>query len=243
MHSSEWFKDWFDSPYYHILYKNRDDKEAATFIDHLTEHLSLDHTHRIWDLACGKGRHSLYLSQKGLHVTGTDLSENSIQCASQNENHFLEFYVHDMRTTFRLNYFTHVFNLFTSIGYFENYNDNLRVFKNVYAALKPGGIFVIDFFNADYVKSHLVKSDTKDVEGITFHINKTIENGHVLKTINFTDKGKEYKYCEKVSLLSLEDFTSFSKAAGFTIKAAFGDYKFSAFDKSTSERLILILVK
>jgi cyclopropane fatty-acyl-phospholipid synthase-like methyltransferase len=243
MQQPDWFKDWFDSPYYHILYKNRDEKEAAVFIDHLADYLGLNQTHRIWDLACGKGRHSLYLSKKGLHVTGTDLSENSIHCASQSENEHLEFYVHDMRTTFRLNYFTHVFNLFTSIGYFENYKDNLKVFKNVYASLKSGGIFVVDFFNADYVESHLVKSDLKVVEGISFYINKTIQDGHVMKTITFSDKGQDYKYCEKVSLLSLKDFTSFSEASGFRIKATFGDYKFSPFDKTNSERLILILEK
>ncbi|NQX98132.1 MAG: hypothetical protein HRT73_09675, partial [Flavobacteriales bacterium] len=37
--NSEWFEDWFDSPYYHILYKNRDDKEAKDFISNLINYL------------------------------------------------------------------------------------------------------------------------------------------------------------------------------------------------------------
>ncbi|MGZ4037453.1 MAG: SAM-dependent methyltransferase, partial [Bacteroidia bacterium] len=123
MEKAEWFKDWFNSPYYHVLYKNRDQSEAAAFIDKLSGHLELNAGHLIWDLACGKGRHSTYLNKKGFNVTGTDLSENNIQKASVNANDRLEFYVHDMRTLFRVNYFTHVLNLFTSIGYFGNVND------------------------------------------------------------------------------------------------------------------------
>jgi len=34
-----WFKDWFNSPYYHLLYFNRDEQEAAAFIDRLIKDL------------------------------------------------------------------------------------------------------------------------------------------------------------------------------------------------------------
>ena len=46
----------------------------------------------------------------------------------------------------RINYFETVVNLFTSIGYFNDQRDNYGVFQNVYNALKPKGVFVIDFF-------------------------------------------------------------------------------------------------
>src|SRR4051812_27347081 len=102
--SHTWFKDWFNSPYYHILYKKRDDKEAQGFMDALAKHLQLNASYKIWDLACGKGRHSIYLNSKGLNVIGTDLSENSIKEALKHSNETLEFYKHDMRTPFRINY-------------------------------------------------------------------------------------------------------------------------------------------
>ena len=124
MQNPEWFKDWFNSKYYHVLYKNRNEAEASRFIDKLTDHLQLRKDHLIWDLACGKGRHAVYLNGKGFNVIGTDLSENNVKCAAEKSNKNLEFYVHDMRSPFRVNYFSHVFNLFTSIGYFENEKDN-----------------------------------------------------------------------------------------------------------------------
>lgn len=115
----EWFSSWFDTPYYHTLYKNRDYEEASLFIDNVSNFLKLKQSTVCWDLCCGKGRHSIYLNKKGFRVIGTDLSEQSICEANESANETLEFYQHDMRKLFRTNYFDVVFNLFTSFGYFE----------------------------------------------------------------------------------------------------------------------------
>ena len=60
-----WFKEWFNTPYYHILYKDRDFVEAENFIRNLTQDLQLSKDSKIIDLACGKGRHSVFLQQPG----------------------------------------------------------------------------------------------------------------------------------------------------------------------------------
>jgi SAM-dependent methyltransferase len=238
-----WYKDWFNSPYYHILYRNRDEKEARDFIDALSKHLGLNGSHIIWDLACGKGRHSVYLNSKGLKVIGTDLSDNNIKEALTHANSTLEFYVHDMRTPFRINYFTHVLNLFTSIGYFEDERDNAKVFKNVYQSLKPGGLFVMDFFNYKHVKACLVPEYKINLEGIEFKIHKSVHGNRILKRIEFSDEGKSYYFEEKVSLLSKQDFEKMAIMVGFNIENCFGDYQLNPFDENKSERLILIFKK
>ena len=243
MQTSEWFKDWFDSPYYHILYKHRDDKEAADFIDKLSAHLNMTANDFIWDLACGKGRHSVDLNKKGFNVVGTDLSEKSIECASQNSNDRLEFYKHDMRTPFRINYFTHVFNLFTSIGYFENKKDNCKVFKTVYNSLKDDGIFVLDFFNSELVTKSIGANNEIEIGKIQFKISKRIDNEKIIKEIEAIDGGKSVYFEEKVSLLNKEDFIKFSKESGFVLTETFGDYNLNKFNKENSERLILIFKK
>ena len=63
-----WFTNWFDSPYYHILYKNRDEKEAQVFIDNLIEKLQLKKSSKLIDIACGKGRHASYFNKKEMTV-------------------------------------------------------------------------------------------------------------------------------------------------------------------------------
>ena len=238
-----WFRNWFDSEYYHKLYNKRDEAEADFFITNLCSYLKLDDTARIWDLACGKGRHTIAFGKKGYHVTGTDLSINSIKEAQANAIPNVEFYVHDMRQPLRVNYFDCVVNLFTSIGYFENYQDNIKVFKNVFTALKPGGIFVIDFFNSEKVKLSLKPEYVEQRGEITFHIKKSVKENVILKQISFEHDLKNYEFEETVSLLTKKDFETFAAKSGFTLTDTFGNYSLENFDLHSSDRLILIFKK
>ena len=239
----EWFSSWFDTSYYHILYKNRDYTEASLFIDNIIQFLKLKPETICWDLCCGKGRHSIYLNKKGYRVIGTDLSEHSICEANQNANQTLEFYQHDMRKLFRTNYFDTVFNLFTSFGYFEKREDDLHVFDSVQKALKPGGLFVFDYLNSEYIKSILVESDHKIMDGISFSITKKIENNTIIKNINFTDKGQEFHFEERVKLFDKLYFEGLAKECNLSIVNTFGNYQLQEFDLKTSPRLILVLQK
>ena len=239
----EWFSSWFDTPYYHILYKNRDDSEASLFIDNITQFLQLSSNATCWDLCCGKGRHSVYLNKKGYNVVGTDLSEQSILEANKYNNDTLEFYTHDMRKLFRTNYFDVVFNLFTSFGYFENRNDDLNVFNAIAKSLKPNGVFVFDFLNADYVKNSMIENDKKIMDGFTFHISKKIENNTVIKSIDFKDEENNFHFEERVKLFDKSYFESLAKECNLQITNTFGNYHLDPFDSNTSPRLILILKK
>ena len=65
MPHKKWFENWFDSPYYHILYQNRNDDEAKFFIDNLCAYLKPSLNDTLLDVACGRGRHAIYLNKKG----------------------------------------------------------------------------------------------------------------------------------------------------------------------------------
>jgi SAM-dependent methyltransferase len=243
METREWFKDWFDSKYYHILYKHRDHGEAQLFIDHLADKLSIIPGARVLDLPCGKGRHSIYLAQKGFHVTGVDLSEQSIAYARKFENDHLSFFVHDMRMPVRINYFDVVLNLFTSIGYFERNTDNAKVISSAAKALKAGGWLVIDFMNAPKIISNLVKEDHKTIEGITFDIRKQVQNGSIVKEIRFEDEGQQHLFTERVKALTLADFKGYIEAAGLKIINLWGSYSLEDFNEQRSDRLIIAAKK
>ena len=141
-----WFKSWFDSRYYPILYSKRNESEARLFIDNLMNRLSINQPVKVIDIGCGRGRHSVYLNSKGHIVTGIDLSTKSIEECKTLENPTLSFYVHDIRNLFRTNYYDLALSIFTSFGYFELDNDNIKVLLNAKKSLKPGGIFVIAQF-------------------------------------------------------------------------------------------------
>ncbi|MEH6762857.1 class I SAM-dependent methyltransferase [Aequorivita antarctica] len=234
-----WYASWFNTPYYHILYKDRNHREAALFMNALTNYLNLNKGDTILDLACGRGRHAKYLYKQGFDVTGIDLSEDSIEYAKQYEKPRLSFEVHDMCLPYPKKFDT-VLNLFTSFGYFENEIDNLRTIKAINAELKPSAYAVIDFLNAELAIKKLIPSEKKKIGDIVFNIEKYVEKGYIVKNIRFTDGGTDYHYVERVRALTLEDFESYFKEAGITLKKVFGDYKLNDFNRNTSERLILI---
>lgn len=239
----EWFSSWFDTTYYHILYKNRDYSEASSFIDSISDFLKLQPNSKCWDLCCGKGRHSIYLNKKGFNVIGTDLSPQSILEANKSANETLEFFEHDMRKLFRTNYFDVVFNLFTSFGYFEKREDDLHVFDSVQKSLKSKGLFVFDYLNAECVKNNIVACDSKAIDGITFNISKKIENNTVIKNIDFTDNGHDLHFEERVKLFDKPYFEKLAQESNLDILNTFGNYQLQEFDVNKSPRLILVLQK
>jgi SAM-dependent methyltransferase len=239
----QWFEDWFNTPYYHLLYGNRNYEEAGFFLDNLLNYLKPEKNARCWDLNCGKGRHSLYLHKKGYEVIGTDLSEESIHVANEQATDNLHFYTHDMRNIFYANYFDVVFNLFTSFGYFKNKRDDEKVFQSVYTSLKPRGLFVVDFFNAACVMANLKASDEKKIEGVCFHIKKKVENNIIIKQIIAEDTTGTHTFKEEVKGLTLPDFTALANKTGFNIKASFGNYSLQPFDVNASDRLIIVFEK
>ena len=240
---SEWFETWFDTSYYHILYQNRDFNEAERFINNLLIQLELPKSSSCLDLACGKGRHSVFINKKGFKVTGVDLSANSISEAKPFENKTLSFDTHDMREVYKENKYDIVFNLFTSFGYFEEYEDNLKVLDSVNKMLVSNGIVVIDFMNADYALDHLVDKEVKTLDGIHFNITKSYNGKHIFKNIDFTDKDKEYHFQEKVQAIKKEEFENLLEKTGFEIQNIYGDFSLSPFNRKESDRLIIIAKK
>jgi SAM-dependent methyltransferase len=237
--TKNWFVSWFDTPYYHILYKERNYREAQVFMDNLTHYLNLPEKAKVLDLACGKGRHSIYLNQLGYEVLGADLSENSIAEANKNQNKTLHFKVHDMREPFE-DKFDAIFNLFTSFGYFENEEDNLTTLKAMKESLTEYGFAVIDFMNVTQVVNNLVAEEIKTVENIDFHIKRYEKEGYIYKEIDFEDQGEKFHFTEKVKALTLKDFEELMEEAGIYLLDIFGDYKLKKFQKTESERLIMI---
>lgn len=243
MKEKDWFEEWFDSPYYHLLYSNRDETEAQRFIFNLSNYLQLPEGAKVLDLACGKGRHSVTLAQQGYSVIGLDLAANSIRSAKEMEHTLLKFDVHDMRNVYPNHTFQAIFNLFTSFGYFDSISENEQVINSIYSMLDTKGIIVIDFMNAFKVIENLVKQEEKTVAPITFHIQRTYDGKHIYKKIQFEDKEKKHCYTERVQALMLDDFKDMLEKYGFEIICTFGDFDLHPFHETDSDRLILIARK
>lgn len=244
MSKKQWFDEWFNTIYYHILYKHRDYEEAAKFLDHLINYFKIVPNAKILDLACGKGRHSIYLNKKGFDVTGVDLSEENIKFASTKQNASLHFAVHDMRHVYADGVFDYVFNLFTSFGYFDSKEENLNVIDATIKSLKPKGKFLLDFLNPYVVVNNLVHEEDKTIENIHFRIErKYTEDEFLLKNIAVDDHGQHYEFQEKVKAIRRTEFLAYFDKINLKVIDIFGDYELSEYRKEESQRLIFVLEK
>ncbi len=245
MAEKAWFKDWFNSPYYHLLYFNRDEKEAADFIHRLLEHLHPAAAAEMLDVACGRGRHSRILAEANYNVTGIDLSFDSIREAKKSEKDNLQFYQHDMRLPFRINYFDYAFNFFTSFGYFKNNRENDNAVRTIADSLKHGGTLVMDYLNVHYSEARLVPSEIKQIDQVEFRIQRKHDDEHFYKTIEVIDPANDFhaEHTEVVAKFSLGDFNDMFTYHGLQVQEVFGDYQFGHYDVIKSPRLIMIAKK
>ena len=236
------FNIWFNTPYYHILYNNRNIHEAEFFLTNLLDKININKNCRFLDVACGKGRHAIFINKQGYYVEGIDLSKESITYAKKFSNDKLKFTIHDMRLPYKLNEFDVLINLFTSFGYFDNKTDNLKAIQAMSKNVKYGGKFILDFMNTKKVINELVLSEEKTVENIDFQIRRSIQNGYIVKDIRFKDK-KLYHFQEKVQALTLTDFKEIFEKSGLKIMNLWGDYFLNDFNAINSPRLIILAQK
>ena len=241
--SKKWYENWFNSPYYHILYHQRNDEEAEFFLTNLLNHLQPDRSSSLLDMACEGGRHSIFLTKNGYDVTGFDLSLANIKYAKQFENDRLRFFLHDMRFLFYINYFDLALNLFTSFGYFETEKDHINALRSFRKSLKKDGLLVLDYFNTNKIVSNLTPEEVRHIDGIDFHINKKVFDGSIVKSIAFHHGKQDFLFREEVRAFTQADFARMFEKSGLVIQEQFGDYSLSGFDEQTSDRIIFICRK
>jgi SAM-dependent methyltransferase len=246
MHVTDtWFKTWFNSPYYHQLYFQRDGAEAAAFIHLLLHHLKPPQNALIADIACGRGRHSKIMASKNYEVTGIDLSFENIAYARQFETGKLHFYQHDMRLPFWINYFDYAFNFFTSFGYFRTEREHYNAIRTIANALQPGGTLVIDYLNVHYAEDNLVHKSEKEIDAVNYYITKWFDETHFYKKIIVEDDklSEPLEFVERVAKFSLGDFNDMFSFHHLQIQEVYGDYRLGSYDVKNSPRLIMIANK
>ncbi len=239
----DWFVNWFNSKYYHILYKSRSKNEASDFIKNIISKLSLKPIESVLDLGCGNGRHSTSLSNHFELVHGIDISSENILLAKENKKENLKFFISDMRNFDTKTQYGYIFNLFTSFGYFKKNEDNINVLKSCFNHLNKNGLLFIDFLNSEKIKTTINGlKEMKNISGIKFNIHKQIVDDYVVKNIEIKDGDATYNFQEKVQLFTIEDFKKMFERSGFEILSSFGDYQMNPYD-SKSSRLILCAKK
>lgn len=240
-----WFRDWFNSPYYHLLYFRRNEQEAADFIHRLAGLLHPPEGSRMLDIACGRGRHAAILASLGYDVTGIDLAPDSIRHARMLEQEHLHFFVHDMRLPFRTNYFDYVFNFFSSFGYFSTYREHRNSIRWMSRSLRRGGHLLLDYLSVDQAEARMQPYSELNIHGVHFVIRKWSDASYLYKNIRVEDRHlpAPLSFTERLAKFRLNDFELLFSREGLRLEKVFGDYQLAPFRARQSDRLILLAVK
>ena len=225
--SSPWYERAFDRLYL-TVYGHRDEAEARRLAPGVVRLLGVKPHARILDLACGEGRYARALASMGYRVTGVDLSRDLIDEARR-QSPLLPgsppFVVGDMRNLPFVEQFDGAVSLFTSIGYFADSGDDVRIFEGVRRALVPGGRFLVDFLNAAEVRANLVAESVTERPPHRIEIRRRIDEDDpggpvVVKDVTVVDTRTGHavgEVAERVRLYSPDDLDGLLTTAGFAL--------------------------
>lgn len=240
MRRTPWFRSWFGDEYL-ALYPHRDQEEAREAVELLLETTGYGAGTPVLDLACGAGRHVGELTRVGLDATGLDLSAVLLRRARE-----LEPAAHlvrgDMRCLpFRSGSFRAVTNFFTSFGYFQDAEDDRTVLSEARRVLTQGGCFLLDFLNAQRVRSELTERDVRSVdEARVIQERRLIDDRIVEKRITIEETADGPRtFVERVRLYGPEELRSMLREAHLTPKRIFGNYKGAPYGPGASRFIVM----
>jgi SAM-dependent methyltransferase len=247
----EWFeREGFWDDFSGVLFGP--DRWAATpaAVDRLLSLLDPAPQARILDLCCGPGRHSLELARRGYRITGVDRTERYLAEArtrAAEEKLDIEWVQEDMRRFSRPGFFDAAINLFTSFGYFEDPEDDVRVARNLFDSLRPGGKLLIDTQGKEPLAREFRERDWHWIDeehGTILLEERTLapDWGRITSVWTLIT-GTERRTAEfSLRLYSGTEMTALFQRAGFSETTLFGASDGRLYDHNAA-RLILLAVK
>lgn len=242
-----WYIESFGQEYL-SLYPHRDLAEARADVDALIDLIAPEKDEPLLDLACGAGRHLLALHAAGFsRLVGLDLSADLLAAAAEqlDGREGVELVQADMREIPYKDHFATVLSLFTSFGYFEDEAEDRRVLTAVYRALRPGGVFLIDTLNRDFVIDRLVAKEERFLSGRSLQIERRLsaDRRYVEKRTRVIEPdGEARTFRESVRMYTGDDLEGMLQSAHFTDVRRYGSLCGEA-HCSTSGRLIMVARK
>jgi len=239
-----WYVESF-GPEYLEIYSHRDAAEGEAEADRIVALLELPRGARVLDLACGAGRHALPLLRRGLRPIGVDLSQALLlEARRQLPGDNALFVRGDMRALPFGAGFDAVVSLFTSFGYFAREGDDRRTVHEIARLLRPGGVFLLDFLNAERVRATLVPHSEEQRAGRRILLDRRLsdDGSRIEKRIRVYPRGAsdpERVFHESVRLYDRDDLVALVRHAGLRVTRLLGSFRGEAHD-SGSPRTILL---
>lgn len=218
-------------------------------VDFIEKTLALQPDMKLLDVPCGHGRHSVELAKRGYNVTGSELNKfflSVAQKAADDAGVSVRFEQGDMREINFDSEFDVVLNLFTAMGYFDNDEDDQKFMAGVHCALKPGGQFLLDFMNRNWLIRNFKAKDWRELPSgallLVEHEYDDIRGRNLDRRTKIKDGVVSETATTSLRIYTTNELVSMAESVGFTFKEAFGDFEGNPLGLN-SRRTILQFVK
>jgi len=240
---AEWFERFFDGLYARVLPRSFDrpaTREQARMVKRL---LKLRRGQSCLDIPCGMGRLTIPLARMGLAMTGVDLTGAYLRRArrlARQQGLDARFVHSDMRAIDFDAEFDGAFNWFGSFGYFSDAG-NLAFCRRVFAALKPGGRFLVEGMNKSWVLSHFRPADDRTIGGVRIETRNrwNTRTDRVHSTWTFSKGKATERHTIRMRLFNGSEMRALLRQAGFREIALFPRPPVGRFTRH-SRRLIAV---
>ena len=225
------------SDIYDLFYAHKTYTQEADFVQSLLVRFGDQPTQKILELGCGTGTHSFLLEAHGHQILATDLSQDMIDKANAKakaRGSTVQFAAQDMiQLDQPARPFDTVICLFDSICYVTENADFENVLARVHAHLKPGGLFIFEFWNAAAMINHLDPIRIKRLqigEDAFVKISEAeLDIKHQLYKVKYTlYEIKPDGRCQTYSEQHVNRFFQVQEMAYFLTKAGFQPFKWHA---------------
>ena len=227
----EWWARFFDEEMSEVMFAEEAWRQAEELCDPLIELLGVESGAKILDLACGTGRFALPLAKRGFHVVGLDYSAPYLKRAravAQQQGLSVEVVQGDMRAIPFNERFDAVINLFTSFGYFEREEDHLKVLQEVHKSLKPGGRFLLETVNRDFLLRRFQAHDWHELPGfLVLEARRFLPERDRVETrwVKLHPDGRRKEYVSSIRLFTVRELLDLCSRAGLKPLGYYGGLK------------------
>ncbi len=222
-------------------------ERTSSEVDGVIKLLSLKAGANILDCPCGYGRHSVELARRGFEVVGSDINSIHLQKAIDKANEFSVQVTFNKESMLDLKYpsqFDAIINMFYSFGFFDTDEENEKVLKNFYNALKPGGKFLMHTdVNVPRIISGKYKEDEERnlVTGKTLRVidsysleTKRINGAWIIKS-----EGKEDRKDYSVRVYTREEFEGLCNKVGFSSVTTYSNWKGEDYSEEAEDMMVV----
>ena len=246
----EWFERLYTKEFIELcgFADSEQTRREAAFV---VKALNVTSKTKLLDLCCGFGRHSSEIAKIAhCSIAGVDWSDEYLAIAKEHySGPGIEYRKGDMRDLPFDGEFDAAVNLFTSFGYFDADAENEQVLHEVNRALKPSGLFLLDYENKFWFVRNDVQTKRRSWQKKDSETYYLIENKYdVIKerevySIAILQRGTvvdEVGY--SIRLYSLPELQSMLDRQGFELVQVWGDYEGNPYTVD-SKRMITLSKK